>query len=329
MNTLSNSLHIAVLQNEVISYMNFSDKIYNIKKESYIIDCTCGFGTHSLLLLKNTSSNIKLICNDKDKEALDFCKEHLKEYQDRIIFSNNSFSNVLNKYKDKNIIGILADIGVSSYQLDNDKRGFGFNSKTLDMRMDQTSFLDAKHIINTYTKDNLEAIFLKYDVKDYKKMSALICDNRPFNEARELAGLIEKHSFRHKKHSATLVFQAIRIEVNKELEELEELLISIQSQYAKFMQNKCKVCIISFHSLEDKIIKTYFRNWSKNCICTEDIFKCECGNNNQKGIILTKKPITPTQEEIQKNPRSSSSKMRVFAFGVNKFDKNKYKKAKS
>jgi len=323
----TNPHHIAVLPNEVVEFLDFNDEVY-ANKEGYIIDCTCGFGTHSLLLLKNTPSNIKLICNDKDKEALKFCKEALSDYQDRIVFSNNSFSNVLDIHKDKNIIGILADIGVSSYQLDNDARGFGFNSSTLDMRMDQTSDIDAKYIINTYTKDALEKLFAKYDVKDYKKISALICENRPFDEARALAQLIQKHSHQHKKHSATLVFQAIRIEVNKELDELEILLNHIESNHSKFMQNKCKVCIISFHSLEDKIIKNYFRNWSKSCICSQDVFKCECGNNNQKGITLTKKPITPTPQEIQKNPRSSSSKMRVFAFGVDKFGKNKYQKAK-
>jgi 16S rRNA (cytosine1402-N4)-methyltransferase len=313
--------HIPVLKDEVIyAFKNLN----HTNKDGYIIDCTCGFGGHSLALLENISNkNIKLICNDKDINALNFSKEFLKKYQDRIIFSKLSFSKLLDKYKNKKIIAILADIGVSSYQLDNNKRGFGFNSDFLDMRMDTSSDKDAKYILNTYTKTQLEKLFKQYDVREYKKISALIYENKPFTQAKELSQLIQKHSYKHKKHSATLVFQALRIEVNNELDELDKLLKSLEKLSKALILNNCQVALISFHSLEDKIIKNYFRNWSKKCICDSEAFKCECGNNNQKGIVLTKKPIIATKKEIKQNPRSSSAKMRVFSFNSSKNKKTK------
>jgi len=295
--------HIPVLFNEVIE--TFKDL-----EEGYVIDCTLGYGGHSLGILES-NANIKLICNDQDDEALNFSKNRLKEYEDRIIFSKGNFKDVINRYKDKNIVGILADIGVSSLQLDKNDRGFGFNSETLDMRMDQNQELTAKEIVNEYSQNELEKILKEYgEVKEYKKVASLIVQNRPFDTAKELADFLSKNMFKGKLHPATLPFQGIRIAVNNELGVLEELFEQIEN--ANFTDTK--VAIISFHSLEDRIVKTVFKKWTMKCICPPHIERCECGNNHQKGKVLTKKPIIPTKQEIKVNARSRSSKMRVFKF---------------
>ncbi|MEA2019590.1 MAG: 16S rRNA (cytosine(1402)-N(4))-methyltransferase RsmH [Campylobacterota bacterium] len=295
--------HIPVLFDEVID--TFKDL-----KDGYIIDCTLGYGGHSLGILEN-NKDIKLICNDQDDEALNFSKNRLKEYKDRIIFSKGNFKDVIEKYKDKNIVGILADIGVSSLQLDKDERGFGFNSPTLDMRMDQNQSLCASDVVNNYSQHQLENIFKEYgEVKEYKKVASIIVQNRPFNSSKELAEFLRKNMYKGKLHPATLPFQGIRIEVNNELGVLKELFEQIED--ANFVNTT--VAIISFHSLEDRIVKNYFKKWTKKCICPPQNERCECGNNHQKGKIITKKPIIPTQKEIKQNARSRSSKMRVFRF---------------
>jgi len=299
--------HIPVLFNEVI-------ETFKNLKDGYIIDCTLGYGGHSLGILES-NPNIKLICNDQDDEALNFSKNRLKEYQDRIIFSKGNFKDVINKYKDKNIVGILADIGVSSLQLDKNERGFGFNSETLDMRMNQHQDLSAKEVVNEYSQTDLEKIFKEYgEVKEYKKVASLIVQNRPFTTAKELADFLSKKMFKGKLHPATLPFQGIRIEVNNELGVLEELFEQIEN--AGFIDTK--VAIISFHSLEDRIVKQVFKKWTMKCICPPHIERCECGNNHAKGKLLTRKPIIPTKEEIKVNARSRSSKMRVFKFEANR-----------
>lgn len=295
--------HIPVLFNEVIE--TFKDL-----KDGYVIDCTLGYGGHSLGILES-NPNIKLICNDQDDEALNFSKNRLKEYADRIIFSKGNFKDVINRYKEKNIVGILADIGVSSLQLDKNERGFGFNGDTLDMRMDQNQNLTAKEIVNEYSQSELEKILKEYgEVKEYKKVASLIVQNRPFETAKELAEFLSKNMFKGKLHPATLPFQGIRIAVNNELGVLEELFEQIEN--ANFEDTK--IAIISFHSLEDRIVKTIFKKWTMKCICPTHIERCECGNNHQKGKVITRKPIIPTAQEIKVNARSRSSKMRVFKF---------------
>ncbi len=295
--------HIPVLFNEVID--TFKDI-----EDGYIIDCTLGYGGHSLGILES-NPNIKLICNDQDDEALNFSKKRLEKHKDRIIFNKGNFSDVIDKFKDKNITGVLADIGVSSLQLDKTQRGFGFESETLDMRMDQNQELSANEVVNNYSQKDLETIFKEYgEVKEYKKVASIIVENRPFQSSKELAQFLHKNMHKGKLHPATLPFQGIRIEVNNELGVLKELFHQIEN--ANLIDTK--VAIISFHSLEDRIVKNYFKKWTMRCICPPQLDRCECGNNNQKGKNLTKKPIIPTQKEIKQNPRSRSSKMRVFKF---------------
>ena len=295
--------HIPVLYNEVLE--TFKDI-----NEGYIIDCTTGFAGHSSGLL-NQNQNIKLICNDQDDEALAFSKKRLEEFENRVIFNKGNFEHVIDTFKDYEIRGVLADIGVSSLQLDKLERGFGFESETLDMRMNQNQILDASTVVNSYSQVELENIFKEYgEIREYKKVASLIVQNRPFYSAKELAEFFYNKLPKGKIHPATLIFQAIRIEVNDELGVLDRLFKSMEDAKLK----DCIVAIISFHSLEDRVVKNYFKKWSENCICPKDAFRCECGKNHALGKIITKKPIIATNFEIKQNPRSRSAKLRVFRF---------------
>ena len=295
--------HIPVLFQETL------DAFENVD-DGYIIDCTTGYGGHSEGLLKRYP-NIKLICNDQDDEAINFSKNRLKGFEERISFNKGNFEHVIEKFKNENIKGVLADIGVSSLQLDKEDRGFGFESSVLDMRMDQNQSLDASIVVNNYSQHELERVLKEYgEVREYKKVASLIINNRPFSSAKELSSLLAKKMHKGKIHPATLPFQGIRIEVNDELGVLQRLFDSIENANLK----DCIVAIISFHSLEDRIVKNYFKKWSKSCICPMDAFMCTCGNNHSLGKIITRKPIVPTKDEIRQNPRSRSSKLRVFKF---------------
>ena len=295
--------HIPVLYNEVLD-------CFKEIKTGYIIDCTTGYAGHSSGLL-NQNSSVKLICNDQDDEALNFSKNRLKDFENRVEFNKGNFEDIIKKFEDYPIRGILADIGVSSLQLDKLDRGFSFNSKNLDMRMNQNQILDASTVVNSYSQVELENIFKEYgEIREYKKVASLIVQNRPFYSAKELADFFYNKLPKGKIHPATLIFQAIRIEVNDELGVLDRLFKSMEEAKLK----DCIVAIISFHSLEDRVVKNYFKKWSENCICPKDAFRCECGKNHSLGEIITKKPIIATNFEIKQNPRSRSAKLRVFRF---------------
>ncbi|MGJ0376259.1 16S rRNA (cytosine(1402)-N(4))-methyltransferase RsmH [Aliarcobacter cryaerophilus] len=295
--------HIPVLYNEILD-------CFKEIKTGYIIDCTTGYAGHSSGLL-NQNSSVQLICNDQDDEALNFSKNRLKEFEKRVEFNKGNFENIIKKFEDYPIRGILADIGVSSLQLDKLDRGFSFNSENLDMRMNQNQILDASNVVNSYSQVELENIFKEYgEIREYKKIASLIVQNRPFYSAKELAEFFYNKLPKGKIHPATLIFQAIRIEVNDELGVLDRLFKSMEEAKLK----DCIVAIISFHSLEDRVVKNYFKKWSENCICPKDAFRCECGKNHSLGEIITKKPIIATNFEIKQNPRSRSAKLRVFRF---------------
>ena len=298
-------MHIPVLLNEVANLY----KTY-MKNEGYFIDCTLGFGGHSEAIL-NIFPDIKLIGIDQDKEALNYAKEKLQKFKNRVTFINDKASNVLLDFKNLEIAGILADIGVSSYQLDNKNRGFNFESDVLDMRMNLDQNLSAKDVINFYSKEDLEKIIKEYgECRRYKKVANAIISKRPINSNRELADILSSVGIKTKKDLAK-IFQAIRIEVNDELNELKKIL----NYSEKIAKNETILGIITFHSLEDRIVKNRFKEWSKKCIC-KNVIRCECGGNNQKGEILTKKPIVASEEKIRKNPRSRSAKLRAFKFKV-------------
>ncbi len=295
--------HIPVLEREVVEAF---DDI-----EGTLVDCTLGYGGHSEALLRAKSGR-ELICIDRDLEAIEFSKKRLKEYKNRVRFIHLPFSKALHELKGEVVGGVLADIGVSSLQLDKKERGFGFDSSSLDMRMDRDRSFSAKDVINSYSKDELVRIFRDYgEISSALSLAENIIKHRAKKEIKsaiELAEICKETIKGGRINPATLPFQAIRIEVNQELKELEELLQNI-------VAIKCKrVAIISFHSLEDRIIKNRFKEYSKECICPKDIMRCECGGDNALGKIVTKKPITPTKEECKRNIRARSSKLRIFDF---------------
>jgi 16S rRNA (cytosine1402-N4)-methyltransferase len=304
---VQNIPHIPVLYREVIDV--FSDI-----KEGIVIDCTMGYGGHSSMILE-ANPNITLIGIDQDQTAIDFSTKRLEPFKDRVIIKKGRFSEVmqeiLQEVDSSQIKGVLADIGVSSLQLDHKERGFSYESETLDMRMDKDAPLSAADVVNTYDIHALEEILKEYgELRNYKKIASVIVQNRPFSSAKELSEKLKPFMPRGKKiHPATLLMQAIRIEVNDELGELRGLLDVLQ----KSQLHKAKVAIISFHSLEDRIVKQTFSKWAKSCICPPEAFRCECGNNHQKGKIVTRKPITAQEDELKQNPRSRSAKLRVFA----------------
>jgi len=298
--------HIPVLLNEVIE--TFSDIT-----DGTIVDCTLGYAGHSNAILESNKS-ISLIGIDQDKTAIEYSTNILEPFKGRIEILQGRFADKIKEAlkTSPKINGILADIGVSSLQLDSNERGFGFNDMSLDMRMNQNQTLSAYEVINNYSQAELEHIFREYgEVQSWRKVSEIIIKNRPIESAKKLSELVSPFGKRGSKiHSSTLIFQAIRIEVNDELGELNRLLESIEN----FAPNRCRVAIISFHSLEDRIVKQKFKEWTKNCICDSRAMRCTCGNNHAKGKIVTKKPITASQEELKINPRSRSAKMRVFDF---------------
>jgi len=307
---LQNIPHIPVLYREVVD--TFSD----IKK-GIVIDCTMGYGGHSSMILE-ANPNIKLIGIDQDQTAIDFSRNRLEKYGERVEIRKGRFSNViqdiLREVDASEIKGVLADIGVSSLQLDKKERGFSYESETLDMRMDVDAPFTAAHVVNEYSESELQRVLLEYgELRNYKKIAAQIVKNRPFYSAKELSQALKADMPRGKKiHPATLLMQAIRIEVNDELGELKSLLASLRE--AKLPD--AKIAIISFHSLEDRIVKKEFAQWSKSCICPPEAFRCSCRNDHQYGKLVTKKPITAASDELKTNARSRSAKMRIFQTGL-------------
>ena len=196
--------HIPVLYNETL------EAFVNINS-GYIIDCTTGFAGHSSGLL-SSNENIKLICNDQDDEALAFSKNRLAPFENRVIFNKGNFEHVIDTFKDYEIRGVLADIGVSSLQLDKLERGFGFESDTLDMRMDQTKALDAATVVNTYSTSELERVFKECgEVREYKKVASLIVNNRPFTSAKEISELLSKKCQREKFIQLLFLFKELEL----------------------------------------------------------------------------------------------------------------------
>jgi 16S rRNA (cytosine1402-N4)-methyltransferase len=298
--------HIPVLYREVIEAFSSID-------EGIIIDCTMGYAGHSSMILE-ANLNIKLIAIDQDQTAIDFSTKRLLPYKDRVEIRKGRFSvvikEILKDYDISQIKGVLADIGVSSLQLDQKSRGFSYESENLDMRMDKESPLSAEVVVNEYSNSELQRVILEYgELRNYKKIAQEIINNRPFTSAKSLSETLKPHMPRGKKiHPATLLMQAIRIEVNDELGELKNLLQNIQEASLP----NAKIAIISFHSLEDRIVKKLFSKWSKSCICPPEAMRCECGNNHSLGKVITKKPLMAQDDELKKNVRSRSAKMRIF-----------------
>ncbi len=302
---MQNIPHIPVLYREVLE--TFKDLDSGI-----IIDCTMGYGGHSSMLLE-ANPNITLIGIDQDSTAIEFSSQRLAPFGERVRIKKGRFSEMMQEIVKEvdpgQIRGVLADIGVSSLQLDHKERGFSYESENLDMRMDKDASLSAMDVVNRYSLDALERVLFEYgELRNYKKIAHEIFKNRPFYSAKELSDRVKIHLPHGKIHPATLLMQAIRIEVNNELGELKSLLATLQN--AKLPN--ATIAIISFHSLEDRIVKQAFSDFASSCICPSEAFRCVCGNNHSLGKVLSKKPITAQDDEIKANARSRSAKMRLF-----------------
>lgn len=304
--------HIPVLLDEVLD--GFS-KI----REGYFVDCTLGYAGHSEAIL-NRYQHIKHIGIDRDDEALSFSKDRLTPFEGKTTLYKGTFATILPNLKESPITGVLADFGVSSLQLDKMDRGFSFESETLDMRMDSSAKLSAYDVVNGYSQERLEYILKQYgEVRQYKKVALAIIKARakkPIESGKELAKVVSSAMpLRGAKiHPATLSFQGIRIEVNNELGEIEGLLDALEKRYMAGDLRGTVVSLITFHSLEDRLVKRRYKRWATACICDSQAMRCSCGKNHQLGEMLSRKPITATQKELKRNARSRSAKLRTFIF---------------
>lgn len=303
--------HVPILLDECIENLN-------IRPGRIYVDCTVGGAGHSREIVKKIEDG-KLICFDQDETALNVAKKRLEDYSDRVVFIKDNFKNIKKDLQNigiEKVDGILMDIGVSSYQIDEDNRGFSYmHDAQLDMRMDQSNPISAKDIVNTYSKEDLENIIFKYsDEKWAKRIAEFICKEReikPIETTFELVDVIEKAipkkvRMNQKGHSSKKTFQAIRIEVNKELDVLEKAV----GDCIDLLNLGGRICIITFHSLEDKICKEIFKDRQRGCICPPEIPVCVC-NHKPEIKILTRKPIEPSKEELKQNSRARSAKLRV------------------
>ena len=289
----------------------------NIKDGNTYVDATFGGGGHSRYILSK-SKNINLYVFDQDEEAI---KNGVKNFsqKDNIHFINTNFVNLKSALYERNITkidGLIADLGVSSYQLDNAERGFSYMSDApLDMRMDKSSNLTAYDVVNNYSEDELSNIIRMYGEENWAgKIAKVIVDRRmqkSIDTTLELEDIIEKafpKKLRDKnKHPAKRTFQAIRIEVNNEIKILEKFL---QDAF-ELLSIGGRLSIITFHSLEDRAVKNIFKDLVGGCICPKEFPVCMC-NKKEEAKIITKKPIIPTEEELKENPRSRSAKLRVI-----------------
>ena len=304
--------HVSVLLNETIDGLNINpDGIY--------VDGTLGGGGHAYEVCKRLSDKGRLIGIDQDGEALEAAREHLKEFEDKITLVRSNYCEIDTILKDLDIDkvdGIVLDLGVSSYQLDNLERGFSYKSDApLDMRMDQRQVKTAADVVNTYSENELFRIIRDYGedkfAKNIAKHIVMERQKKPFETTAQLSEVI-KHSipmkFKNKGgHPAKKTFQAIRIEVNKELTVLRDSI----DKMIELLNENGRICIITFHSLEDRIVKTKFRENENPCTCPPDFPVCVCGKVS-KGKVITRKPIVPGDKEITENKRAKSSKLRIF-----------------
>lgn len=298
--------HYTVMLNETVEALNAdgSDKVY--------IDATLGGGGHSELILKKISPNGKLISFDLDEDAIQASSTRLKDYKN-IEIVNESYANIPSVLErlgiEKITGGIIFDLGASFHQFNKAERGFSFQKDApLDMRFGESQTKTAADIVNTYSEKELTEIFSKYGEERFSKTIArAIVNNRPIHTTLQLADLICKSTPRtnSKIHPATKVFQALRIEVNNELLNFENTL----NRLLPLLSIGAIISVISFHSLEDRIVKNFFKKYSSNCRCPIHQAKCTCEGKILE--LVNKKPILPTEEEIDKNPPSRSAKLRV------------------
>ena len=305
--------HYSVLLNETIENLN-------IKPDGIYVDGTLGGGGHAYQVASRLSEKGRLIGIDQDADAIAAAGERLKEFGDKITIIRSNYANMkeeLHRIGVEKVDGIVLDLGVSSFQLDTPERGFTYRDENapLDMRMDDRQSLTAKDIVNGYSEMDLYRIIRDYgEDKFAKNIAKHIVQERAKKTIETTGDLTEviRASIPMKVqvtggHPAKRTFQAIRIELNKELEVLQNNL----DDMIDLLNPGGRICIITFHSLEDRIVKTNFNRNENPCTCPSDFPVCVCGKKS-KGKVVTRKPILPSEEELEVNSRSKSAKLRVF-----------------
>ena len=304
--------HVSVLLQETIDGLA-------VKPDGIYVDGTTGGGGHSYEICKRLGENGRLICIDQDAEALAAAEKRLEPFAGIVTLVKSNYAQmkeVLKQLGIDKVDGIVLDLGVSSYQLDNAERGFSYREDApLDMRMDREQTLTARDIVNEYPESELYRVIKEYGEERFaKNIARNICKRRqdkPLETTFELVDIIRgsmpAKARNGKSHPAKRTFQAIRIECNQELEVLRQAL----DEMVDLLKDGGRISIITFHSLEDRMVKTSFRRQENPCTCPPDFPVCVCGNK-PKGKVITRKPILPSEEECEQNTRSKSAKLRVF-----------------
>lgn len=302
--------HVSVLLDESIEGLC-------IRPDGIYVDGTLGGGGHSLHIVKRLSSKGRLIGIDRDEDALCAAKSRLAEF-DNVVYVHSNFADIKDILQSEgidSIDGAIIDLGVSSYQLDCAERGFSYmEDAPLDMRMDRSCGFTAYDVINDYPKEKLIKIFYEYGEERFSKRVAEIIEEKrkqaPIRTTLELVDIIKKaipeKQRRNGSNPAKRVFQAVRIEVNSELEPLKKAV----SDFFDVLSPGGRLCIITFHSLEDRIVKQTFASFAKGCTCPKDFPICVCGNK-PRGKVITAKPIIASKDELEFNKRSKSAKLRI------------------
>ena len=304
--------HKSVLLYETVDQLN-------IKPDGIYVDGTLGGGGHSYEIASRLSDKGRLIGIDQDEDAIKAASERLKPFMDRVTIVRNNYCNmdkVLDELSIDKVDGIMLDLGVSSYQLDTAERGFTYNvDAKLDMRMDQRQEVTARDIVNDYSEYDLYRIIRDYGedrfAKNIAKHIVAARQKKPIETTFELNEIIKAAIPMKVRatggHPSKRTYQAIRIELNRELEVLENSI----DMMIDMLNKEGRLCIITFHSLEDRIVKVRYKNNENPCTCPPSFPTCVCGKKS-KGKVITRKPIIPSEEELEENSRSKSSKLRVF-----------------
>ena len=304
------------LKHETVLLQESIDNL-DIKNDGIYVDCTLGGGGHSELILQELGEEGHLIGIDQDEFALKKAKKRLEDYADRLTLVRDNFQNVkkvlyYNGFEKAD--GLLMDLGFSSFQVDDKERGFSYqHDAELDMRMDRRQKLTARSIVNRWNQRELTKIFIEYGEENWaKRIAKFIVRKRrdnPINTTGDLVDIIKSAipagARRGGPHPAKRTFQALRIAVNDELNVLKKVL----EDSLDILNPGGRICVISFHSLEDRIVKHFFKDREKECICPKDM-PCTCDIEPELKVI-TRKPIMPSEEEVERNPRSRSARLRV------------------
>ena len=299
--------HVPVMVPEILNYLE-------VTGGRRYIDCTLGEGGHTKSILEASNPGGEVLGIDADHEAIEVSKNRLEKYRERFRYINSNFKNVKKiamKSKFLPCHGIIFDLGVSSLQLDKESRGFSFRRKApLDMRFSINQTLTAKDVLNTFSESEISDILYQYgEERQSRKIAKLIVENRPLSYSDELSDIIKNNirQTNYKINPSTKTFQALRIYINEELNSLSQAL----EQSLEILGPGGRMAVISYHSLEDRIVKNFFKRESKYCICPPNIQECDCGHT-PKLKIITKKPVSPSQSEVDANKRSRSAKLRVI-----------------